>query len=262
MWSRVDVVGDIAVMRVPKELWEHRKALAEELLRRLPAVRVVLAQATPVSGPYRLRGLEWLAGERRTHTLFREHGCVFEADLSKVYISPRLSYEHIRIARLIGESREVVLNMFAGVGCFSIVAAKHSRACLVCSVDVNPYAYLYMVKNIRRNRVGGRVVPLLGDAGEVGRALENRCDRVLMPLPELAPKYLEVAVRALRKRGFIHYYAHVHAPRGGSPTKLCEEEVAGKLEKLCRDFVVVGARAVRSVGPRWHQVVLDIEVVP
>jgi len=37
---------------------------------------------------------------------------------------------------------EVVLNMFAGAGCFSILIAKYSNAEKVFSIDVNPSAVL------------------------------------------------------------------------------------------------------------------------
>lgn len=76
------------------------------------------------------------------------------------------------------------MNMFAGVGCFSIILAKHSNAGKVYSIDVNPSAVRFMEGNIRLNRVYRRVIPILGDAKEVIRKqLRSMTDRVLMSLP-------------------------------------------------------------------------------
>lgn len=59
------------------------------------------------------------------------------------------------------------MNMLAGVGCFSIVVARFSRAEKVYSVDVNPLAVRFMLENVRLNRVFGRVIPVLCDMKEV-----------------------------------------------------------------------------------------------
>ncbi|RLG79974.1 MAG: class I SAM-dependent methyltransferase family protein, partial [Thermoprotei archaeon] len=54
VWGRVEIIGDIAVLRKsPKTDIKTLKALAEELLRRLPYVRSVWAAISPVSGTFR-----------------------------------------------------------------------------------------------------------------------------------------------------------------------------------------------------------------
>jgi len=256
-----DVVGDIAVLRVSDKLGNGRFRLAEGLLKALPNVRVVLGQVSPVYGEYRLRRLEWLAGERRTETVHKEYGCLFKVDLARCYFSPRLQYERRRVASLV-KPGEVVVNMFAGVGCFSIIIAKHSGASVVYSIDLNPDAYKYMVENIKLNRVEGRVHALLGDAKEViKRGLLGVADRVLMPLPEKAYEYLEYAVEALKPGvGYIHYYDFVHVDRGEKPIEKVWGKVERRLQELGAPSRLVFGRVVRSVGPRWCQVVLDVEV--
>ena len=85
-------------------------------------IKTVLRQASPVSGDFRLRKLEWIAGERKTETVHKEYGCILKVDLGKCYFSPRLSYERNRIAHQV-QPGEVMVNMFAGVGSYSIVIA-------------------------------------------------------------------------------------------------------------------------------------------
>jgi len=165
------------------------------------SVKTVLHQIAPVSGDLRLRKLEWVAGDRRTETLYREYGCLFNIDLAKCYFSPRLSFERMRIAQLV-QAGEVVINMFAGVGCYSMIIARHSKAERVYSIDINPVAVEYIEENAKLNKVEDRVVSVEGDAKLIiEERLQSTADRVLMPLPKKAYEYLDCAVFALKPAG-------------------------------------------------------------
>jgi tRNA (guanine37-N1)-methyltransferase len=263
-WKMVDIIGDIAVIRKPFDVGlEELRPLAKALVERLPYVRSVWATWSPVEGDYRLREFVHLAGEPRSETLYREHGCVFRVDIRRVYISPRLSYEHERIAKLVRPG-EVVINMYAGAGLFSIIAAKHAKPRIVYSIDINPDAYRYMVENIRLNRVEDRVVAILGDASRVvPERLKGTADRVLMPLPEKALEHLGAALQGLRGgRGVLHVYLHVDTPRGVDPRRRAEELLVERLAGLGYGSRILGSRVVRTVGPRKSQVVVDVEVWP
>ena len=256
-----DIVGDIAIIRVPESL-EHRSGIVARAIMRIDKhVKTVLRQASPVSGNFRLREFEFVAGERKTETVHKEFGCLFKVDLRQSYFSPRLSYERMRIARQV-EPFEFVVNMFAGVGCFSIFIAKHSRAVKVYSIDINAAAMYYHRENIRLNKVEGTVEPVLGDAKEIiEERLEGIADRVLMPLPERAYEYLECARSALKPRGgSIHYYGFEHADKGEDPIERMKKKVSQKLSHICSRFEIPSARIVRTTGPRWYQIVLDIRI--
>jgi tRNA (guanine37-N1)-methyltransferase len=256
-----DNVGDVAIIRVPKPLKERSKIIAEAVMQTHKRIKAVWRQTSPVSGDFRLRGLEFVLGERKTETLHREHGCIFKVDLEKCYFSPRLSYERMRIARQI-QSGEVILNMFAGVGCYSIVIAKHSKPERIFSIDINPVAIQYMQENIKLNKVEEKVVLVQGDAKKViEERLQNVGDRVLMPLPEKAYEYLDYALLALKPTGgLIHYYDFEHAKKSEDPVEKIESKVSEKLQMLGVNFLVEFGRIVRATGPNWYQVVLDIHV--
>lgn len=262
IWKRVEFIGDIALIRTPLNMDPNElKPLAEEILRRIPYVKSVWASLPGVEGSYRLRKHVWLAGELRSETLYREHRCVFKVDINRVYISPSLNYEHIRVARLV-EPGEVLFNMFAGAGLFSIIIAKHAKPSRVYSVDINPDAYSYMVENVRLNHVENIVVPLLGDAKDIAMSmLVKSANRVLMPYPELALDYLPYALSSLKECGWIHIYLHVRADRGEHWKSKARELVEKELHELSvRDYIISLVRKVRNVGPRLHQVVVDVHV--
>jgi tRNA (guanine37-N1)-methyltransferase len=261
IYKTYDIVGDIAIVRIPEPQRHLSQLVAAAIMDTHRKVKAVWRQVSSVSGDYRLRSLEFLLGEKTSETRYKEHGCVYKTDLVKAYFSPRLSYERLRIAKLI-QPEEVVLNMFAGVGCYSISIAKHSQPLKVYSVDVNPSAVQYLRENIRLNRVANVVVPIQGDAKSVTeKALRNVADRVLMPLPERAYEYLDYAVLALKPAGgWIHYYGFEYANKKENPVEKAEKKVSEKMRRLCSDFHVEFGRIVRPIGPRWYQVVLDILV--
>lgn len=261
LYKSYDIVGDIAIIRVHDFLKSKVNLIAEAIMKTHKRVRTVLLQTGPVAGDFRLRDLQWVAGENKTETVHKEFGCLFKVDLKQAYFSPRLSYERMRIARLV-KPDETVVNLFAGVGCFSLIIAKFSEADKIFSIDINPVAVRYMKENILLNRFVGRVVPLLGDAKEVvEEKLRGIADRVLMPLPEKAFEYLDCALMALKPSGgFIHYYSFEHAKKNENPIKKAKLKVSDKLNRLEAKSKIVFGRVVRATGPNWYQVVLDINV--
>lgn len=256
-----DIIGDIAILKVPNDDAANAKAAATQTLAIHKCVKTVFLQTSPVSGDFRVRRLKLLLGEDKTATRYRESGCVFAVDVEKCYFSPRLSGERARIAGLV-RGGETVVNMFAGVGCFSVIIAKTAAESRVFSIDVNPAAFNCMVDNVRINRVYGKVTPLLGDSKEVIKAqLQGKADRVLMPLPEKALEYLPYAVSALKASGgCIHVYDFQHAAGKEDPEEKTKANVAQKLSSLGVSYSFDFSRIVRSTGPNWYQTALDIRV--
>jgi tRNA (guanine37-N1)-methyltransferase len=260
VYSSFDVVGDIAIIKAPSNA-SDAQAVARQIMAVHKGVKTVFSQTSPIKGDHRTRELTLLAGENRTVTKYKEAGCIFLVDIEKCYFSPRLKHERLRIASQVSP-HETVVNMFAGVGCFSIIIAKTVPETKVYSIDINPTAYQFMQENIRVNRVFGRVEPLLGDSQEIVQTkLQGTADRVLMLLPEKALEYLPAAVSALKKTGgWIHYYDFQHAPGKENPTEKTEQKVATKLDSLGVPYMFACSRIIRSTGPNWYQTVLDIQV--
>lgn len=257
-----DVIGDIAIVRLTERSKKYDKMIAEEIMNIHKNIKTVFAQISPVHGDFRLRELVLVAGEDKATTLHKEFGCFFSVDVKECYFSPRLLFERMRIAEQI-ETGEVVVNMFAGVGCFSVIIAKHSEAEKIYSIDVNPMAFRFMRENVRLNRVEGKVVPKCGDAKDIiEKELHGTANRVLMPLPEKALEYLPYAFSALKNgRGWIHCYLFEHAEKDVDPVQKAKCRVSGKLGSLGVAFEFASARIVRTTGPRWYHVVLDIHVI-
>lgn len=256
----IDFVGDIAIIEIPPELYVYKNVIGEAILQVHKNVRTVLAKAGAVSGTYRLREFEVIAGEPKTQTIHKEHGCQYYVDLSKAYFSPRLSYEHERVAVLVEEG-ETVIDLFAGVGPFAILIAKTHGKVKVYAIDMNPNAVEFLNKNIKLNRVEGKVHSILGDARQVVKQrFANIADRVIMNLPEKAIEFVDVACEALKpKGGVVHFYAFVDASKSLEDVK---KSFIQKVEKCGRRVEkVLFARFVRATAPYEWQIALDAKIV-
>lgn len=256
LFSAFDQIGDIIVIRIPDSLLSKKKVIGETLLKEVSTAKSVLYQSSDVSGDFRTRSLELLAGEDKTETEYKEFGCRFFVDVEKAFFSPRLSTERERIADVIRDG-DTVINMFGGVGMFSILAAKNKK-CTVYNIDINPVASQLCEKNISLNKLVGEVISLNGDAAQiVNDQLKEKGDRTLMLLPERSDEFLESAILATKNGGIIHYYSHIHADKKQDAPKLSEEHYL-KVTNVKSE--ILGSKIVRAVGPRYYQTVVDVKI--
>jgi tRNA (guanine37-N1)-methyltransferase len=257
----IDIVGDIAILKLSDEFQDEKHHIAESLLDLVPYLRVVLVQTGPVASQFRTRKLEWLAGEHRTETLHREFGCQYKVNVETTYFSPRLSHERKRIADLVS-SGERVVNFFAGVGSFSIMIAKHSHPARIYSIDINPAAIRYHTLNNKLNEVRDTIDLICGDANLlVMTSLVGQANRVLLPLPELALESLPIAKSALKNgSGIVHCYVFIDSNRRSEAGKQALSKLRPVLRSLGAMEENVEAHMVRSVGPYRYQVCLDIRM--
>ncbi len=197
-----DIIGDVAIVRLDDDMVGLAPRIGEALMSTFPRLRTV-ALDRGVKGELRVRDLEVVAGEPRTETVHTEYGIRMLIDPAKVYFNPRLSNERRRIASLVRDG-ETVVDMFAGVGPFSIMIAKHARPEVVYAMDLNHDAVEYMRQNIRMNKVTN-VVPIEGDSRQL--VFDVPCaDRIIMNLPHSARDFFHDALTRLKLGGTIHFY--------------------------------------------------------
>lgn len=255
----IDFVGDIAVIEIPPELEDHKTIIGEAILKTHKRVDTVLAKSGAVGGIYRLRRFEVIAGIEKTATIHKQYGCVYHVDLAKAYFSPRLSHEHSRVASQVKEG-ETVVDMFTGVGPFSILIAKKHGNVQVYAIDVNPDAVDFLKRNIAVNCVEKKVMPLLGDVRQVVREqLIGVADRVIMNLPEKAIEYVDVACEAIKlEGGIMHYYEFTNAPDPLETARVRLTEAISQTNRNVKKILL--ARVVRATAPFTWQVVVDAEI--
>jgi tRNA (guanine37-N1)-methyltransferase len=257
VYSAFDQIGSIVIIKIPDALMSKKGLIAQAILDNIKTAKSVFAQVSAVQGDFRVRDLEYLAGEKNTMTEYKEHGCRFKVDVAKAYFSPRLSTERKRIAEMV-QDNEIIVNMFAGVGTYSIVIAKANKTCKIYSIDSNRAAAELCAINAKLNKVQDRVESICGDAASVIKdRLAGSATRVLMPLPERAKEFVNDAVLALKPGGgMVHYFAHVKADNKKASQEAGLADAKEAFSKY--NYDVRGIRIVREVGPRLYQIVADV----
>ena len=203
--SSWDVVGDLIIVKLQDEILPFKEKLAKALLDTHKSIRSVY-RVIKVGGDLRIRELEHIGGILNTETVSREFGVKLHVDPSEVYYSPRLATERWRIVEQV-KNGEKILDMFAGIGPFSLVIARNTGASLIHSIDINPRAVHYLKRNIEANRTTN-VIPHLGDASEVCHELRKQIkfDRIIMNLPHISVNFLHSALECSKEGTVIHLY--------------------------------------------------------
>lgn len=237
-----DIIGDVVILEIPEDLEDEKYQIGQAALE-FTGKTAVFRKKSEVKGVIRTRELEYLAGEDVSETIHTEYGSRFMLDVRKVYFSPRLATEREIITNQVKDG-ETIIDMFAGVGPFSIAIARR-REVKIYAIDINPDAIYYLKKNIELNKVQRKIIPFLGDVREVLKDEQINADRILMNLPGTAYESLDEAVKHLKPGGILHYYEF----------SSCFEKPVERIKRAAgsREVEILDKRRVKSRSPGvWH----------
>ncbi len=247
-------IGHVAIIFLPRGLANRTQEIARRIID-LSGAKTIAVREGDISGRYRVPMLRVVAGNPDTETIHRENGCRFKLDVRKVMFSTGNVHERNRVIELVSPW-ETVIDLFAGVGQFSIPIAVHALPRKVYAVELNPVAYKYLMENIRMNRVGHIVKPLLGDCSDV--APRGIADRVIMGILHLSHKYLPLAIQVIKPDGGVVHY-HESVPSGlrfERPIKRILQAAS------CRKVEIINRRVVKRYAPGVDHVVVDAKIGP
>jgi tRNA wybutosine-synthesizing protein 2 len=248
--QRWELIGDVLVLKLDPLLEEYERDIADAYARVLGA-KTVLEDVGGIHGEYREPRLKLILGSETT-TVHKENGVLFKMDVMQVMFSSGNIHERIRMART-GRPGETVVDMFAGIGYFSLPLAAHSDPAKVYACEINTAAFSYLEENIRLNRAH-TVEPLLGDCKDV--APDGVADRVIMGYL-WGKDYLGKAMRVVGEKGIVHYHEACHKEECLTRPKEVVES-AGREEG--RDVQVLDTKRIKSYSPNIYHVVVDAEV--
>lgn len=245
------ILGEVIVVKIHPDLTPYEHHIGQALLDFYPRCCTVLADEG-IFGPFREPMRRAIAGSR-TRTVHKENKVIFNLDASLVMFSPGNLKERIRMSR-IGEGEHVV-DMFAGIGYFTLPMAVHSRPRKITAIELNPNAYHYLCQNIRQNRVEEIVEPVLGNCAKVIQ--EDVADRVVMGMVQVTDRYLQKGISSLKPGGILHY--HQTVPSWRYPEAAISDVTKAAAALGCRAEVLNCVR-VKKYSPGVVHAVIDARI--
>ncbi|MFA5897006.1 MAG: class I SAM-dependent methyltransferase family protein [Thermoplasmata archaeon] len=195
-WERI---GEVLVLRIAEAGRPYEGKIARAFADVLRAETVV-EDVSGIRGVFRTPEVRVLLGSR-TETVHVEGGVRYKLDVARVMFSSGNLAERVSLAKLVRPG-DVVVDLFAGIGYFTLPIAVRSRARTIHACELNPVSFQYLLENLRLNRVTN-VEPHLGDCRMV--APRGVADVVLMGHFS-ARDYLDVAFECLRGTGTVIYH--------------------------------------------------------
>lgn len=251
--SKWEKIGEVLILKIPEKIVSYKQEIAKVYAEVL-GCKSVLEDAGGVEGECREPKVNHIYGDKDTETVHVENHVRYKLDPSKIMFSSGNMSERIRMSTIADEN-ETVVDMFAGIGYFSIPIAVYSTPKKVYAIEMNPTAYHYLCSNITLNNVNHIVKPLLGDNREV--TPKGVADRVIMGYLRETYRYLPTAFASLRNTGVIHYHEVC-------PNELLETRPFQRIKEAAKQFSLritdVKKRIIKSYAPGVSHVVLDVNL--
>ncbi|MBN1923532.1 MAG: class I SAM-dependent methyltransferase family protein [Nanoarchaeota archaeon] len=241
-----DQVGSIAQLEVPEELKSKEKIIAEKVLHSFKNIKTVVKKSDITQGEYRIRPVKILVGEKTTETLHKENGVLLKLDLNKTFFTPRLSGERLRVLSRINKG-DVVADLFCGVGPYSILIAKFSKAKKVIMNDLNKNAVYYLEQNIKLNKLDEKRIEVYNrDA----KSFKLKADKVIMNIPKFSESFLKTAFKNCKVGGTVFYYTFAN-----------DEELKDRVKEIKRagDCRILRKTKCGDIGPGTYRWCIDFK---
>lgn len=217
----------------------------------------------------------------------------YHYDITRCMFSAGNITEKMRMAKLSCQD-EVIVDMFAGIGYFTLPLLVHAKARRVHACEWNKNAIVALKKNLHANKVSDKCTIHEGDNREV--CPEGVADRVVMGLIPTPMQSLRAACKALKydHGGVLHIHRNVeskvknkddrHTLLNPSPVPCnkthvpaewvvwAHDTVARVNEEMCNVYskrgrvahkistIIVHMERVKSYAPHIDHMVLDVKV--
>ena len=187
-----------------------------------------------------------------------EHGVRFVYRITECMFSQGNLNERARMGS-IDVDGEQILDLYAGIGYYTLPLLVGSKTTEVTATEWNPNAIRDLHKGLLRNGVENRCTVIEGDNRTHGKRLQGCFNRVILGLLPQPWDGLQTAVEALRPEGGI---LHVHGVAPVENPEYWESEVIDRLKGIIPDAKVRGVERIRvkSYAPHWDHRVLDVHI--
>ena len=245
-------MGDIVIVRMVPECEPFKDIIGRTYAQVLGA-KTVCADVRGVSGEFRQPSMEIIYGTE-TESVRLENGVRYGFDVTKVMFASGNTDERMRMRQL-DCTGETVVDMFAGIGYFTLPLAKYSGARRVFACEKNPESYRFLCRNIIDNELSDKVIPILSD----NRSLLGRhfADRILMGYVQTTSDFVPKALSMIRPGGIIHYHDTFYVNE-------YMDRIRSVFDSNCGEegYEILRVHEVKSYAPSVSHYVADVRIRP
>jgi tRNA wybutosine-synthesizing protein 2 len=253
-------IGEVAIIKLNPILMGKKFLIAEKYLELLPRVKSVFLNSGKVKGQFRTpEKIEFLVGVDNPIVKHKEHEVIYKFDITKIMFSMGNLSERKFLATLVKEG-EMIVDMFAGIGYFSLPIAKHSKPKKIYSIELNPDSFKYLIENIKLNHFEDVITPINGDSKIEVIKLSNsglKADRVIMGVFPAPKNFIKEALTLAKVEGTIYHYEGIAEKEKHLDLFNEFKEIVELNDFKCN---LQAKRFVKSYGPGLYHVVFDILV--
>ena len=239
-----EYVGDIVIIRMDvPDVHKERigKVYSEEL-----GAKTVCIDGSGVSGEFRRPSMEIIFGSDTVSTRL-ENGIRYQFDITKVMFSSGNIDERERMRHLDCRG-ETVVDMFAGIGYFTLPIAKFTGASKVIACEKNPDSFVFLKKNIELNALENVEAVLSDNRDLPGKGF---ADRIVMGYVQRTSEFLDKALDTIKDGGIIHYHDTFYVNE--------YQERIREIFSRC-DHEILGIKEVKSFAPSVSHYVADVRI--
>lgn len=237
------------------------KKEAKEILK-TSKIKTVCIRTGAIKGKLRKPQIKVLASRikskrKQTETIHKENGILYKLDVAKLMFAKGNIRERHRIAKL-AQGKETVIDMFAGIGYFSLPLARVVKK--VYAIELNPTAYRYLQENIKLNKLDKKKIKAVkGDCNKIVPRLKIKANRIIMGyLPDAFP-YLDSAFRVARKGTIIHYSCLISKKDKDSAINELVDKISSVASKYKFKIELIRTVLAKSYSPSQDHYVLDLK---
>ena len=256
-------IGDIIVVNLKPEIVKYKKEIGELVLEMYKGrVRTVCNKFGIITGEFREPQIEVIAGDENTVVTHLESGCKYRFDIRKVMFAKGNLSERTRIAKQV-RSEEIIVDMFAGIGYFSVPIGVIGKPEKLYSIELNPVSFNFLKENFKINNIRNAEA-INGDCKqEVEKLVDRgiRADRVLMGYLPPPKEFLDYAIKIIKKNGFLHYEDIVRVGHEKEDIERVMKDINDSASDAGFKAELVLAKKVKSYGPKTEHYVFDVRVV-
>ena len=199
--SGFQAISDVVILNLDERLYDYKVEIGKAVMELLPRTKAVWLRKGIIKGKFRKpSGLEHLCGSEKTEVIHKENGIRYKFDFTKIMFAKGNITERAHLPTLVSDD-ETIVDMFAGIGYFSLGIGKHASPKKIYAMELNPVSYNYLEQNVRLNKLEDVIESFEGDCSEIVPNLAKtgiKADRIIMGVFPAPYKYVESALKVVK----------------------------------------------------------------